>query len=443
MPVAGALGWKCRRGAEDHPARPAKPFEGVTLQFAKAPFGTDEKDVIAKLLKPFEDKTGAKIEHTIVPWNVEGATYATNYAGPNPFDVSYQTSTDLTGLGTKGVLEVLNTSKWLNSPAYATTESKFIPNTITKSTYQGKLYGLPCIIGGTVIYYNKDLLAKAGVANIPRTETELAAAAAKVQTLGGGVWGHNVPLVEQGLHLVLPLPRHPQPRRRHHLEGPVEVTFNIAQAAAALQFYVDLIMKRKVQPPVGQYDREAGVSLFKAGRIAFLHDEPLRITSFRQDEAPVQVGLRQPGGLGGKRTIFSTTGHWVMASKGKNKDAAWELRQVPLLARVRERVRRALRLGAGAERRQHEQGRRAGQACQRVRPEGLGRSPDRPEDGSAHRRLRPGDRGRRDRQDVGQGRAGQGAEGRHRDPQELTGRDDERERRGGCRRKRQRQPGTS
>ena len=166
----------------------------MTLQFAKAPFGTDEKDVIAKLLKPFEDKTGAKVVHTVVPWNVEGATYATNYAGPDPFDVSYQTSTDLTGLGTKGVLEVLNTKQWLNSPAYASTAAKFIPNTIKKSTYQGKLYGLPCIIGGTVIYYNKDLLGKAGVANIPRTETELAAAALKVQKLGGGVWGHNVPL---------------------------------------------------------------------------------------------------------------------------------------------------------------------------------------------------------------------------------------------------------
>ena len=31
------------------------------------------------------------------------------------------------------------------------------------------------------------------------------------------------------------------------------------------------------------------------------------------------------GAPGGKRTIFSTTGHWVMASKSKNKDAAWEL----------------------------------------------------------------------------------------------------------------------
>ena len=46
---------------------------------------------------------------------------------------------------------MLNTSKWLNSPAYATTTAKFIPNTLKKSTYQGKLYGLPCIIGGTVM----------------------------------------------------------------------------------------------------------------------------------------------------------------------------------------------------------------------------------------------------------------------------------------------------
>ena len=325
VPVVGALAGSAAAAPRISLSSRAKPFDGVTLQFAKAPFGTDEKDVIAKLLKPFEAKTGAKVVHTVVPWNVEGATYATNYAGPNPFDVSYQTSTDLTGLGTKGVLEVLNTGKWLNSSAYKATAAKFIPNTIKKSTYGGKLYGLPCIIGGTVIYYNKDLLSKAGVTKVPTTETELAAAAAKVQALGGGVWGHNVPLSNKdftwyflyhGLH-------------NHGTDiiskDGKSVTFNNAQAAAALQFYADLVLKRKVQPPVGQYDREAGVSLFKAGRIGFLHDEPLRITSFRQDKLPFKWDFINPVGASGKRTIFSTTGHWVMASKGKNKAAAWEL----------------------------------------------------------------------------------------------------------------------
>src|SRR5262249_53897603 len=156
LPAAGALAGAAAAAREIRVGGTAQPYAGVTLQFAKAPFGNDEKDIISKLLAPFEKATGVKGEHTVVPRANEGAAYATNYAGPSPFDVSYQTSTDLTGLGTKGVLEVLNTSKWLNSPSFASTKAKYIPNTLKKSTYQGKLYGLPCIIGGTVVYYNKD-----------------------------------------------------------------------------------------------------------------------------------------------------------------------------------------------------------------------------------------------------------------------------------------------
>src|SRR5438477_2496413 len=124
VPAAGALVGSAAAAPRIRVGSQAQPFAGVTLQFAKAPFGNDEKDVIAKLLAPFEKQTGIKVVHTIVPWTVEGATYATNYAGPNPFDVSYQTSTDLTGLGTKGVLEVLNTSKWLDAPAFASTKKR-------------------------------------------------------------------------------------------------------------------------------------------------------------------------------------------------------------------------------------------------------------------------------------------------------------------------------
>jgi multiple sugar transport system substrate-binding protein len=300
-------------------------FEGVTLQFAKAPFGTDEKDVVAKLLKPFEAKTGIKVQHTIVPWNTEGAAYATNYAGPSPYDVSYQTSTDLTSLGTKGVLEVLNSKQWLDSPAYARTRARFIPNTLKKSTYQGKLYGLPCIIGGTVMFYNKDLLAKAGVTSSPTNSTELAAACRKVSD-APNTWGFQVPMTDKDFTWYFHY------SNVHNRGGDIiskdgkKVTFNTPAVIQATQASVDLILKDKVQPPVGQYDREAGVALFKGGRIAFLQDEPLRLSVFRSEGLPFGWDFVNPvGAPGGKRTIFSTTGHWVMASKGKNRDAAWEL----------------------------------------------------------------------------------------------------------------------
>jgi ABC-type glycerol-3-phosphate transport system substrate-binding protein len=327
VPTAGALVGSAAAAPRIRVGNTAQPFAGVTLQFAKAPFGNDEKDVISKLLAPFEKQTGIKVVHTIVPWTVEGATYATNYAGPNPFDVSYQTSTDLTGLGTKGVLEVLNSSKWLDAPSFASTRVKFIPNTIKKSTYQGKLYGLPCIIGGTVVYYNKDLLAKAGVTSIPSNTTQLAAAAKKVvQSGGSGVWGYQVPMTNKDFNWYF------QYHNIHNRGVDIisadtkAATFNAAGNAQALQAEVDLILKDKSAPPVGQYSRDDGVALFKAGRIGFLHDEPLRLPVFRSEKLPFKWDFVAPmAAPSGKRTIFSTTGHWVMAAKSKNQAAAWEL----------------------------------------------------------------------------------------------------------------------
>jgi len=327
LPAAGAIAGTAAAAPRIKVGATAQPYAGVTLQFAKAPFGNDEKDVIAKLLAPFEKQTGIKVQHSVIPWNTEGATYATNYAGPKPYDVSYQTSTDLTGLGTKGVLEVLNTPKWLLSPDFKATAAKFIPATLAKSTYQGKLYGLPCIIGGTVVYYNKDLLAKAGVTSIPTNTAQLAAAALKVvKTVGNGTWGYQVPMTDKDFNWYFTY--HDIHNRGTDIisKDGKSVTFTSPGNKAALQSEVDLLLKYKVQPPVGQYDREAGVSLFEAGRIAFLHDEPLRLPVFKGQNLPFKWDFVAPmGAPGGKRTIFSTTGHWVMAAKSANQGAAWEL----------------------------------------------------------------------------------------------------------------------
>ena len=222
---------------------------------------------------------------------------------------------------------MLNTSKWLDSPAFASTKAKFIPDAIAKSTYQGKLYGLPCIIGGTVVYYNKDLLAKAGVSTIPTNTAQLAAAAVKVvQNGGSGVWGYQTPMTDKDFNWYF------QYHNIHNRGTDIiskdgkSATFNSAGNVAALQAAVDMILKYKAQPPVGQYDREAGVALFQAGRIAFLDDEPLRLSVFRGAKLPFKWDFVNPmGAPGGGRSIFSTTGHWVMASKSQNQAAAWEL----------------------------------------------------------------------------------------------------------------------
>ena len=168
LPAAGAAGRSRGRSPEDQGRRDARSRTRASRSSSRRRRSAPTRRTSSRSCsRPSRRRPGSRSCTRSCPWNVEGATYATNYAGPNPFDVSYQTSTDLTGLGTKGVLEVLNTAKWLNAPSFASTTAKFIPNAIAKSTYQGKLYGLPCIIGGTVVYYNKDLLAKAGVTQHP------------------------------------------------------------------------------------------------------------------------------------------------------------------------------------------------------------------------------------------------------------------------------------
>ena len=368
LPAAGALAGTAA-AAPRIKVETAQPYAGVTLQFAKAPFGTDEKDVIAKLLAPFEKASGIKVVHTVVPWNTEGATYATNYAGPNPYDVSYQTSTDLTGLGTKGVLEILNTAKWLNAPSFASTKAKFIPATLLKSTYQGKLYGLPCIIGGTVVYYNKDLLAKAGIRQIPQNTTQMAAAAtAVVQKIGNGTWGYQTPMTDKDFNWYFQY--HNIHNRGTDIISPngKSVTFTSSGNVAALQAAADMLLKYKAQPPVGQYDREAGVSLFEAGRIAFLDDEPLRLPVFKGRSCPSSgtSSLRWAP----RRQAVDLLHHRPLGDRVEEREPGCGLGadQVPLVERVRGPVRCALRLGSGPQRRRHEQGRPAGQADQRLRP---------------------------------------------------------------------------
>ena len=94
----------------------------------------------------------------------------------------------------------------------------------------------------------------------------------------------------------------------------------------ATQYAVDLVCNAQVQPPLGQYDREGAIALFQGGELAFLLDEPLRVTVFEDAALPFDWDMFLPvGSPAGVRTTFSTTGHWVIAEKSEKQEAAWEL----------------------------------------------------------------------------------------------------------------------
>ncbi|GAB3795951.1 sugar ABC transporter substrate-binding protein [Micromonospora zhanjiangensis] len=67
--------------------------------------------------------------------------------------------------------------------------SDFQSGPVEATTYEGKTVGVPIITEQEVLYYRKDLLAKAGLSAPPKTLDELKAAAAKVKATTPGVAG--------------------------------------------------------------------------------------------------------------------------------------------------------------------------------------------------------------------------------------------------------------
>jgi len=66
----------------------------------------------------------------------------------------------------------------------ADTIKQILPGALTTADYQGKKYGMPWILDTKYLFYNKDMLAKAGIANPPKTWDELAADAKIIKDKG-------------------------------------------------------------------------------------------------------------------------------------------------------------------------------------------------------------------------------------------------------------------
>jgi multiple sugar transport system substrate-binding protein len=89
-------------------------------------------------------------------------------AGDGP-DVSDTFSSLTAAYANKGILEPLN--PFIDRDGYDL--SDFMPAALESGTVDGVIYSLPISVNLMMLYYNKDLLAKAGYTNPPSTDSEL------------------------------------------------------------------------------------------------------------------------------------------------------------------------------------------------------------------------------------------------------------------------------
>jgi multiple sugar transport system substrate-binding protein len=138
------------------------------------------------LAEQYTKQTGVKVDLQVIDWNSidqQVSTMIQNNQPPDVLNLNSFSSYAKDGLLYSGE-EALSQK----------TREDFLESFAQGGTYRGTLYGFPILASARAFFYNRDLLAKAGVAAPPRTWDEFVQAARRVQALGDGTIGYALPL---------------------------------------------------------------------------------------------------------------------------------------------------------------------------------------------------------------------------------------------------------
>jgi len=195
------------------------------------------------------------------------------------------------------------------------------PEAVTKAfTVDGKLVAVPANLATLVLYYNKDMFEKAGIANAPSTQADLVADA-KTLTLGAGSGKPSQYGLSLADHATIQMwPVLQWMNGGDLLDNQGCATISSAASVAALKQWSTLVTQDKISP-VGQTGADAD-TLFSAKKAAMEINGPWAAAGLRT--AGVNLGIAQvPVGSAGPTTLASTV-PLMVAKSGKHVAQAQE-----------------------------------------------------------------------------------------------------------------------
>ncbi|GAA5440976.1 ABC transporter substrate-binding protein [Deinococcus caeni] len=216
---------------------------------------------------------------------------------------------------------------------------------IDANTVNGKLVAMPWFTDAGLMYYRTDLLKKYGFKSAPKTWTELAMMAKKIQdgeqktnkAFTGFVWqGKNYEgLTCDALEWVVSF------GGGTIVDAKGNITINNAQAAKALDTAASWI--KSISPAgVTTYAEEEARGIFQAGNAAFMRNWPYAWALGQGDDSKVKgkIGVA-PLPSGGSRNA-ATLGGWQLGVSSYSKNQAAAIDLVRYLASPAEQKIRAI-----------------------------------------------------------------------------------------------------
>ncbi|PYI55973.1 ABC transporter substrate-binding protein [Paenibacillus flagellatus] len=187
---------------------------------------------------------------------------------------------------------------------------------------EGTLSAIPLSTEQQILYYRKDLLAKAGL-SVPRTLDELETAARALHDPGGGVYGY----VARGQRnaLVTQLSSFLYSEGGGFQQGG-RATINTPESVRGMKRYVSLL-KQYGPPGVFNMGWQQAAGLFAQGKAALYTDASAIYTiAIGSDRSSIadRVGLAMfPAGSAGAKPYNITAWALAMNAGSTNKDDAW------------------------------------------------------------------------------------------------------------------------
>jgi len=153
----------------------------------------------------------------------------------------------------------------------ASTLADILPTFLNNSKYNGTVYALPDLASARALFYNKDLLTKAGVTKLPTTWSQLYTVLGQIHRKLPGVYGYALPLGPEEAQAEFNIWAGGN-GGQYYDYATSKWVLNSAANVATATYLKSLVSKGYTEPNPDKCDRTAcAQALFAAGKAVFIN----------------------------------------------------------------------------------------------------------------------------------------------------------------------------
>ncbi len=239
-------------------------------------FTGPDRPIMEDLVKKFNDThANIAVKAQAQPWGTTWQQLAALVASGKSPDVVAINEDQVTSFIARGALTELTNSELSSAKI---DKARFYKPLWETADYEGKSYGVPIHSVALAMYYNKDLLIKAGISKPPKNREDFLKAAQACTVDKGGkkpgqagfdaknleTWGVGIPTPWMGGTIAYSVAKQ---NGANLVDGKLNASFNTPEAVEAVQFLADLVGKYNISPANATEPSE--ITAFRQGKVCF------------------------------------------------------------------------------------------------------------------------------------------------------------------------------